>query len=110
MQANENPYAAPQTEMTTPKSKIVYSNKFNGKLAFWSGVSIALVLLVLFMPTIETDRHPPRTLVEEVIGILMIITISAMIGLYLGSVSGTPMSHEIPGNDSEEPNPDEPKP
>lgn len=104
-----NPYDPPQSDLRTSKPRVVYVNKFNGKLAFWSGLAIALVLLVLFMPSIETDRHPPRTLVEEIVGILMIITVSAMIGLYLGFVSGTPLPEKSSENNPEELDLDEPK-
>ncbi len=97
-----NPYDAPQSDLRTSKPKVVYVDKFNGKLAFWSGLAIGMVLFALFVPMIQTDRDPPRTFVGEILRYTVLAMISIGLGLILGSISGTPMQEPALDKEQEE--------
>lgn len=102
-----NPYEAPQTELRTSKPKVIYVNKFNGKLAFWSGLAIGAVLLFLCLPTVSTERTIPRTTTDCIFTYCLITAISVLLGLYLGAVSGYPIKQEPTELETEEPSTDE---
>ncbi len=104
----ENPYAAPQAELDKTRRKIVYINKFNGRLAFWSGLAIGVVLLFLYLPEVHTDRTIPRTTTDYVRAYCVITVVSVVIGLYLGLVSGTPITQKAADSEDEEPQTDVP--
>lgn len=86
----ENPYAAPQAELQNFQPKTVYTNKFNFRVAVWSAIIIAALMSYLYLPEVKTHRTIPRTTIDYLIAFRMIGILSTSVGLYLGTVSGTP--------------------
>ena len=106
----KNPYAAPQAELDRAKPRDVCVRKFNGKLALWSGLVIGTVLLALLVPSVQTDRDPPRSTANEVFKYTIIVMISAGLGLAIGSNSEATVLQEPSETDTEEPAVNEPPP
>ena len=104
-----NPYAAPQAELNEAPPKIIYTDKFNGRLAFWLAVLLAALMLWIYLPEVKTDRTRPRTAVDYIIAFSLTAVLSTSFGLYMGSICGTPEAVQIPELDEEPPS-DEPSP
>lgn len=105
----DNPYAAPQAELLKAPPKVIYTNKFNGRIAFWSAIFIAALMSSLYLPEVKTHRSSPRTTIDYLIAFTMIGILSSSIGLYLGSVSGTRVQQQSFASKDEPPT-DEPYP
>lgn len=86
----ENPYAAPQSALgATPKPKLIRTDKFNRKMAFWVSICLSVVLCLLLLPRIETDRTLPYSIWDDVVKVTIAVFVSTFVGIFIGANSGS---------------------